>query len=149
MRGPVMIGRSRESGSMSVELAILSPVFVMFLLLLIAVGRIVDVKSQIEGAARDGARAASVARSQDQGEILAREAALESLGGNFCAATPNDGNVDVEGVWEPGGHVTVTVRCTVDLTRLNLINVNVNQEYTGLATAPIDTYRRFGDAAAP
>jgi hypothetical protein len=57
--------------------------------------------------------------------------------------------VDVEGEWEPGGYVTVTVHCKVDLTKLTLINVNVNQDYTGLATAPIDTYRRFGDAAAP
>ena len=63
MRARARRGPSRQRGSISVELVVLAPALAL-LLLLIAVGaRVVEVQGHIDGAARDAARAASVARS--------------------------------------------------------------------------------------
>ena len=58
--------RRGERGSISVELAVLAPGLVLLLLLVAAGARVVEVQGHIDGAARDAARAASIARSYGQ-----------------------------------------------------------------------------------
>jgi Flp pilus assembly protein TadG len=147
-----------ERGSMSLELAIMTPVLVGFMMLLVSLGRIVEAQSQVDGAARDAARAASVARERIVAGNAARNAARDTLsgrpapgdlgnGGNgganreWCMGGGPVTSVDF-GNWAPGGQVSVTVSCRIDLSGLSLISVAPTKTVTGTATAPLDTLRR-------
>jgi len=126
---------------MSLELAIMTPVLISLFLLLVAAGRIIDVKSRLEGAARDGSRAAAVARDPGTAAELAVTAVEDTMEGtSWCTDTP-EVTTDV-GDWGPGGHVTVTVTCDTNLAGLGLAGVAPRLMRTGRATSPIDTYRR-------
>ncbi|TNY38947.1 pilus assembly protein [Thermomonospora catenispora] len=133
---------------MSLELVLLAPVFVMFLMLLAAAGRVVDARSQIEGAARDAARAASIARSAGEAEAYAARAAARSLADHhWCRGGPRVFADTAQ--WGPGGRVTVTVTCTVDLGDLALVGLPGSRTFTGDAVAPIDTYTYRGTDGPP
>lgn len=133
---------------MSLELVLLTPILIMLALFLVVVGRVVTVQSQLNGAARDGARAASVARTQGQAQAFAIQAVNDSIAGtSFCVG--GNAETDVDLVWMPGGQVTVTVTCTTDLTGLALVPFAGDPVKTGTASAPIDTYRRLDCGGDP
>ncbi|SEG90728.1 TadE-like protein [Thermomonospora echinospora] len=128
---------------MSLELVLMTPVFVMFIMLLAAVGRYVDAQSQIDGAARDAVRAASIARSAGDAVRYADRAGAASLNGHhWCRGGPSI--VTDTGNWGPGGRVTVTVTCTVGLGDLAFLGLPGSRTFTGSAVAPIDTYSYRG-----
>jgi len=144
-----MSRRRGDRGGMTMELALLTPVLVLLFLFLVLVGRLVNVQSQLDGAARDGARAASVARNEGDAQAFAVEAVDQSLGdATFCLGGGAQTEVDL-GDWGPGGQVTVTVTCQTDLTGLDLVPFAGNPEKTGTASAPIDTYRRMDCGGEP
>ncbi|WP_233359080.1 TadE/TadG family type IV pilus assembly protein [Thermomonospora amylolytica] len=148
MRARAARRRRDDRGGLSLELVLLTPVFVMFLMLLAAAGRVVDAKSQIDGAARDAARAASIARSAGDAEAYAGRAAARSLAGHhWCRGGPQV--VTDTGQWGPGGRVTVTVTCTVDLGDLAFLGLPGSRTFTGDAVAPIDTYTYRGTDGLP
>ncbi|GAB3682186.1 hypothetical protein GCM10027589_52100 [Actinocorallia lasiicapitis] len=137
-----------DKGTMSLELAILTPVLVMLFLLLVIIGRIVDTKSQIDGAARDAARAASVGRTLENARAFAQDAVADGIGkSNWCKAPPQVELLEGESKWQPGGYVVVEVRCVTNLDDL-LIPVG-NVERVGRATAPLETYRRIDCGGEP
>lgn len=132
---------SHERGSMSVEIVLMVPILVLFLLLVLAGGRYVAVRADIESAARDAARAASFERTT----ASARSAALTAVGNSgvddsfsSCAVT------SIGGQFEAGGVVDVTVRCTVSNAGLSLIGLSGSRQFEATSSAPIDQYRRFG-----
>jgi Flp pilus assembly protein TadG len=127
---------------MSLEMVILTPVFVLFMLLLVGVGRIVDAQSQVDGAARDGARAASIARDPGTAGALAEPAVDANLKGK-CNG-PVVVQTDTSQWRQPGGQVKVTVSCDLDLTSLSLLKVPGSKTLTGSAVAPIDTFTNKG-----
>jgi Flp pilus assembly protein TadG len=135
-----------EQGGMTLELVLLTPIFVAFLMLLAGVGRTVDARSQIEGAARDAARAASVARTEGDAAAFADQAVREGLGGrSWCTGGPQVAMRAVP-AWGAGNRVVVTVTCSVDLDDLGFIGLPATKTLRGNAVAPIDTYSyRGGD----
>jgi Flp pilus assembly protein TadG len=136
---------SRERGTMSLEMVIVTPVFVAFLMLLAGVGRIVDAQSQVDSAARDAVRAASIARSEGSAEQLAQTSAAESLQGvGWCQGGPQVALDSGTTRWEPGGQVSVIVTCDVDLGDLTFIGLPGSKTMTAHATAPIDKYTYRG-----
>ena len=70
-----------DRGSMSLEMVLVTPLFVAFLLFLAGAGRMVDAKSQVDGAARDAVRSASIARSAPAAQRLAAETAAAGMAG--------------------------------------------------------------------
>ncbi|MGH3320762.1 MAG: TadE/TadG family type IV pilus assembly protein [Streptosporangiaceae bacterium] len=126
---------------MAIEVAILAPVIVIFMLLMIGLGRVVEAKAQVGGAARDAARAASVQRYESGAQQAAEQAASRDLA-NWCVRPPTV--VRTGGVFAPGALITYEVRCRVDLTGLEVIGFTPTKTVTEDATAPIDTYRRVG-----
>lgn len=136
----------RDRGSMSLEMVLVTPVFVGFLLFLAGAGRMVDAQSQVDGAARDAVRAASIARSSPSAQDLADEAAAAGLRGHdWCSGGPIVAT-DVSD-WGPGGRVEVTITCDVDLGDLSFIGLPGVKRLQGHALAPIDTFTfRGGDA---
>ncbi|WP_433339162.1 TadE family protein [Spirillospora sp. CA-294931] len=135
--------RTRDRGAMSLELVLATPLFVMFLMFLGGAGRMVDAKSQVDGAARDAARAASVARSAGGAERLAQDAATANLKDHdWCAGGPVVATDTSD--WGPGGRVSVTITCDVDLGDLTLVGLPGTKTLHGKALAPIDTFTYRG-----
>lgn len=143
LRTPALTPRRAERGSLTLELAIMAPVLVAFMMLMVGVGRIVDAQSQVDSAARDAARDASIARGSGEAAARAVDAAQASLGGvGWCLGGPNTQTDTTD--WGPGGQVSVTVTCDADLGGLSLIGLPGTKQMTGRATAPLDTFRRSG-----
>ncbi|GAA4194103.1 hypothetical protein GCM10023074_16190 [Microbispora amethystogenes] len=128
-----------ESGSMTVETVMLAPILLLFLLFLVAAGRIVEAQGEVNGAARDAARAASVQRTQSEAESAAREAAETALSGE-CSP-----QVDMSGTeWEMSTdeHLAVvraTVTCELDLA---VLGFGAAKQMSGTSVVPLERFRR-------
>ncbi|MDN3357068.1 TadE/TadG family type IV pilus assembly protein [Actinomadura sp. DC4] len=135
--------RRGDKGTMALELALLTPLLVAFMMVMVGLGRVVEAQSQVDGAARDAARAASLGRTRAGADAAARSAAQQTLSGRkWCRRQPGT-SVDFS-QWRQGGQVTVAVSCEIDLAGLSLIDFSPTKTMRGTATAPIDTLRRIG-----
>lgn len=125
-----------DRGSMAVEFAILAPAFVVLMLLLVVGGRVIEAQGQVDGAARDAARAASVQVNLGQVQAAVQNAAssdLTSPGHDMCPGGMNP-------TWSGGsvaGSVSVIVRCTINLGFFPGLG---SLTMTGHAVAPLDTF---------
>lgn len=132
--------RRRDDGSSTVELVLLAPLLVGLLLFVVLCGRLVSVQLDVDAAAHDAARAASIARTVPAATSAARQAAMATLAGrNRVCASPTI-TVDTGGL-RPGGVVTVTVVCQVPLADLALVNVGGSRAVSSTASSPLDVYR--------
>ncbi|MER7207080.1 TadE/TadG family type IV pilus assembly protein [Streptosporangium sp. NPDC000239] len=127
-------GGDPERGSLSAEAVLLAPVFLLFLLFLVGAGRIVEAQGEVNGAARDAARAASVERTRSDAESAADEAAKGSLSGQ-CEPDVSLAGTD----WKAGGQVKVTVTCSLDL---DFLGFGAAKDMRGDAVAPLEQLRR-------
>jgi Flp pilus assembly protein TadG len=132
-------------GSISVELVVLAPALVLLLLLLGAGGRVVEAQGHLDGAARDAARAASIARSALQAGELARQAAVADLGpASWCAPRSIVALVSGYPAAGPlpagGADVTVTVSCEVAMSPFTVLGFTGQMRFTGQAVAPLDPF---------
>jgi len=136
-------GSMRERGSMTVELAVIAPGLILLLLLIAAAGRVVEVQGHIDGAARDAARAASLAQSPGQADQLALQSAQADLGlHSWCSAGSVSAQVAgfPDGPAGPGQDVTVTVGCAVNMSPFSLLGFRPSMQFTGEAVAPLDPF---------
>jgi Flp pilus assembly protein TadG len=133
--------RRSERGSMSVEVVLMVPILVMFLMLVLAGGRYVTVRADIESAARDAARAASFERSQSAAYSAAYAAANAS---NVDDRFSSCDVANIGGTFAAGGVVEVTIRCRVSNDGLGFVGLTGNRDFEASSSAPIDQYRRFG-----
>jgi Flp pilus assembly protein TadG len=124
---------------MAVEVVLLTPVLVAFLLLVVAFGRYVAVRGEVEAASRDAARAASLERSTGAASRAATRTANASLGGKLdCTAAR------MSGAFVAGGTVNATLSCRVPLTDLGLLGLPGSVTVAATSSAPLDLYRRTG-----
>jgi len=128
----------RERGSMAVEVVILTPVLVAFILLVVAFGRYVTARGDVEAVARDAVRAASLERTAGQARAAANAAVAAGLGRGGCSPAA------LTGAFVAGGTITVEVECAVPLADLGLVGVPGSVTVTGSSSAPLDVYRRTG-----
>ena len=134
-----------QRGSLSVELAVVAPGLVLLLLLVGAGGRVVEAQQHIDGAARDAARAATLAQSAPQADRAALQVAQADLGpSSWCAAGtvqaqvagfPATGQAVL-----PGSDVIVTVTCAVNMSPFTLLGFRPTAQFTGRAVAPLDVF---------
>jgi Flp pilus assembly protein TadG len=134
---------SRERGSAAAELVLVTPLLILFLLLAVAAGRLVQGKLDVDSAAQQAARAASLARTPQAASAQATQVAQAALAGQSVTCDPAVVTPDL-GDFVPGGEVTVQVTCTVHLSDLSLLHIPGSETITAVFTSPIDTYR--GDA---
>ena len=125
---------------MSIEIVLLTPVLMAFTLLIVAGGRYISVQGQIDSAARDAARAASVQRDRSSAGQAALAAWQATRPDTATCATPS---ID-DGGFQPGGSVTVRVSCQVSYAGLGLIGLPGSADVTSSGVAPLDLYRRTG-----
>lgn len=132
--------RPSERGSATLEVAIVTPALLLFMLLIVLGGRLALAHSEADNAARDAARVASIARSAGAATSDARQAAAATLANagiscrNFAVSTDTS-------AFQPGGAVTVQVACTAGLSDLGLLGVPGAKTLHGAYTAPVDRYR--------
>lgn len=122
-------------------MAILTVPLMLVLLLIVAGGRYVNARAEVDAAARDAARAASFARSAEGATSAARHAAAASLD-ESDGITCRDLAVAVDvSAFAPGGSVSAEVSCNVSLSDVSLLRLPVSRAITARAVAPVDTFR--------
>jgi len=92
------------------------------------------------GAARAGAEAAAIMPSAQAATTAASNAALPALSGVTSPCVRVVVQTDTTH-FNPGGKVSVTVTCTVDLSDLGAPGLPGRSTVTVSQTAPIDPYR--------
>ncbi|WP_019873108.1 TadE/TadG family type IV pilus assembly protein [Sporichthya polymorpha] len=127
----------RERGSIAVELVILAPLLIALLVLVVGLGRIAQTRGQVDAAASDAARAASLTRTAATAELAGENAARANLG-DRCQAL--DVHIDTTAL-RPGGEVAARVRCVISLARLGLAGFPGSRAFTATVHVPIDRYR--------
>lgn len=122
---------------MAVEVVILTPVLMAFVMLIVAGGRYVAVRGDMEATARDAARAASLEREFGAAQSVAGVVVANSLDQDTrCSQTR------VGGSFVAGGIVTVELDCRVSFDGLGLIGLPGSVGVNASSSAPIDCYRR-------
>ena len=135
--------RSRDEGSATLELVLLTPLLLLLLLLVVLGGRYAQARADVDAAARDAARAASIARDSSSATSAASDAARSRLteGGVTCRTL--DVSLDTSD-FRAGGSVMATIACTVDLSDLTGLGVPVSRTLSATFVEPVDEYRRTG-----
>ncbi|MEZ5219685.1 MAG: TadE/TadG family type IV pilus assembly protein [Ilumatobacteraceae bacterium] len=129
-----------ERGSVSVEVAVIAPAFVFLLLLVVFAGKVSEADGNVERAAAEGARAASLRQSPGDAIDDAEAVVAENLVAAGVPCTQLDTVVDTS-AFEPGGTVTVTVRCEASMADVTLLGVPGTRSFSATSTEVIDTYR--------
>jgi len=136
-------GRPSEEGSTVVEVVILAPALALFLGLIIAGGRLAVAHQAVEAAAAQAARAASIARTQDEALTAAQSAATSALGAQGLSCVASEVSIDVAGFATPAGtpaSVGATVTCQVSLAD-TLPGLPGSFAVTATVRSAVDTYR--------
>jgi hypothetical protein len=119
---------------------ILAPIFIIFVMIVVAFGRYVAVRGDVEAATRDAVRAASFERDSGSAGEAAAQAAQAALNGKVqCVPT------DLGGDFEPGGIISVTLSCKVSYSGLGLLGLPGTVSFKATSQAPLDLYRRVDD----
>ena len=130
-----------DRGLSTVEIVIIAPLILLFILVLVSFGQHVSGRSAVYGAARDAARAGSLERSTAAAMREARAVVDDQLR-NVCVA----GTVSVRrtsgGGHAPGTLFSVEVSCQV--RGLDLMGFGLTTTMSGESSSPIDPYRRSG-----
>ena len=130
-----------DRGSLAVELAIIMPLLLLLLALIYAYGRVAQANGTLEAGTRDGARAASQARSGDDAQAAAERAVRDSLG---PGATRCLDTLQVrlrEPQLQAGFPVTVRSTCVYPLADLGLPGVPGDVTISSSFTSPVDPNR--------
>jgi hypothetical protein len=118
--------------------ALLAPVAVALALLVVFLGRQVDVRAQVRATAESAAQAAALERSPGAADAAAR-LVLQSTMVDPDGCERPEMSVDVSR-FTPGGVVVVTVQCNVSRRGLGPIRAPARR-FTATAAATIDPYR--------
>jgi len=133
-----------DRGSVSLELAALAPALLLLVLLTVAAMRITLAGAQVDGAARDAARAASLARTAGSATAVAQQSAARTLAGQQLTCSQLTVTVDPAGFAVPvgtTGTVAVHVTCRVALGDVAVPGVPGSTTMTAGYVAPLDPYR--------
>jgi len=136
-------GRPWDEGSTVVEVVILAPALALFLGLIVAGGRLAVAHQAVEAAAAQAARAASIARTQDEALTAAQSAATSALGAQGLNCVASEVSVDVAGFATPAGvpaSVGATVTCQVSLAD-TLPGLPGSVGVTATVRSALDTFR--------
>lgn len=137
-----MSGRRRDQrgASEALELAMCAVLFAMFIAFVVGLYRIANARSELNAAAEDAARAASLQRNTALSGQSARDAAAASLGRVHVSCRNLDVHTDLSN-YEPGGYVRVTVTCDTKLSDVAIAGFPGHHTFCANATVPIETTR--------
>jgi hypothetical protein len=133
-------GRGDERGAAAVELLLMTPLLMVFVLVVVAGGRYTDARGQVNDAAYAAARAASLQQGLESGQVAGRAAAAEALAsrGRACVRL----EVSFAGTdFRPGGYVEAIVTCQVDLRDVAGFGIPTTKVFRADAVVPIERHR--------
>ncbi len=134
------IGEHDDAGSLVVELVVLTPVLFLLVLVAVVFGRVTGARQLITESARAGAQAAAVMPNASSAIAAAGQSAAVGTTGRHDPCIRTVVSTDVS-QFRPGGSVTVTVVCTVDLADLAVPGLPGTATIRSSTTAPVDPYR--------
>ena len=131
-----------ERGAVATEFAVLMAVILLsFFALAIYGGRVVQAENDVQSAAHEAARAASLEGTPGAAVTAARQVADANLARSGVACG-GGASVSVDtSQFGPGGQVTVTVTCSASFSDVGSLGVADVKAFTASATEVIDTYR--------
>ncbi|MCG5215504.1 pilus assembly protein [Streptosporangium sp. KLBMP 9127] len=119
---------------------LLTLLLILLALFSVAVGRLVTARLEVNNAAHQAARAASIARTPAAAGSAARVAATTALAAKRVTCARRSVNVGL-GSFEPGGNVSVTVTCRVMLSDVAMVRIPGSTSLTATFAVPIDYWR--------
>lgn len=131
---------ARDAGATSLELVLVVPALLAVLALLLAYGRQAQVNGLLQAAARDGARVATLSRTQAQADERIAAVVRDTLASGPASCRDSAGyELTAAGGFTAGNDVTVRVWCTRTLTDvgLPLPAAVLSRSFT----SPLDPYR--------
>jgi Flp pilus assembly protein TadG len=135
--GPAGTGRARQRHR---QLVLLTPLLILLLLFVVALGRLSGARLDVDGAAAEAARAASIARDPATATAMAQQTAIAALGSDGVTCGHLTVSTDTA-QFAPGGSVAVTVTCSVWPSDLTGLRLPASESVTSTASSVIDTYR--------
>jgi hypothetical protein len=129
-----------ERGSASVELVLMTPVFILLLFFVVAAGRLAVTRNQVDGAARDAAREASTWRSPAAATSHGVAQGLSDLQSGQSSCRNPEVTIDTSQL-RPGGEIVADVRCTVALSDISGLHMGPSRTMEARAVAVVDTFR--------
>ncbi|MER5789981.1 TadE/TadG family type IV pilus assembly protein [Streptomyces sp. NPDC001980] len=126
-----------DRGLSTVEVVILAPVMILFILVLVAFGQLVDGRGAIDGAARDAARAGSIQKDHATAMSEAQKAAEADLS-DVCSGPVSV--VQTSAGFQSGTIFTVEVSCEV--RGLAMLGLDIPTTLSSTFSSPLDPLRR-------
>ena len=131
-----------ERGSGIVTALLLLPTLIVFAELITLGGRIAGAHADMNAAAREAARQASVSSGLSGAGAIIRPIALTTLADKGYQCSNPSARFGGATNYVPGGSVEVVVTCTVNASDLSLFSIPLGSlNFEGSAVEPIDTYR--------
>jgi len=133
-----------DRGSATIEAVIIAPAFLLFIGLIIGTGRVAIAHQNVESAAAEAARSASMARTPDQARADATAGARQSLTNQATNCASLSVTIDTSGFSAPVGtpaSVTATITCVLSLAELSVPGMPGTVQVTATVASPLDTFR--------
>ncbi|WP_406474601.1 TadE/TadG family type IV pilus assembly protein [Streptomyces sp. NBC_01615] len=131
------VSRDSDRGLSTIEVVILAPVMILFILVLVAFGQMVDGRGALDGAARDAARAGSIQKEEGVAMSEARKAADADLS-DVCSGPVTVTKTSAG--WADAELFTVEVSCEV--RGLAMLGLDIPTHLTASFTSPLDPFKR-------
>ena len=135
--------RTDERGSIAVEVAVIAPALLFLMLLVVFAGKVAEADGNVERAASDAARAASLRQDPADATADAQTTAAANLAAAGVHCHTLTTIVDTDD-FRPGGIVTVTVRCEASMVDVTLLGVPGRLTFTATAVEVVDRFRGGG-----
>ena len=136
-----------ERGTSTVELIALAPLLAVLLLFVVFCGRVTMTRINVQQAARDATRAASIALTREDAASTLEASLAENLGGRarYCTHPPVDysalavdsGTADD---WD-SGVIELRLTCNIPTNDLGLLGLAGTKTFTAVAIEAVDTWR--------
>lgn len=136
--------QDRERGSVTIEAVIVVPALLLFISLIIAVGRVQIAHQIVDAAAAEAARAASLARDPADAQTRASTSGEQALTNYGLGCASSSVNIDTSGFAAPVGtpaYVSATITCVVDLGDVAIPGMPGAITITSTVASPLDTFR--------
>ena len=127
----------KDEGLSTIEVVILAPVMILFILVLVAFGQLVDGRGALDGAARDAARAGSIQKDHATAIAEAKKAADADLS-DVCSGPVSV--VQTSAGFAPDTIFSVEVSCQV--RGLAMLGLDVPTTLKASFSSPLDPFRR-------
>ncbi|MEP1122625.1 MAG: TadE family protein [Ilumatobacter sp.] len=130
-----------ERGDSLVSFVLLMPILVVFLELIVLGGRVATTQADVNSAAREAARDASVAQGLDSAGSVIDDAVDRALAGKGFRCRNRTESFGDKTNFVADGRVEVVVTCTVDLSDLGFLGTPGSIDVEARAVEPVDRYR--------